>query len=231
MSLQHLALAQQLGRAINPPIGINGPWQWGTIQTIGTGAAAGTCSVFLDSNAGVPTPGIPYLTSYSPTVGDAVFIGRMGGAARTARVIFGKIGSNAAGRMYAGSQTVISSDVVTQVTSLVQDFAQGGVTCASNAITVPSQGVYAVSASIGWQNSGGNVPAGDYVAFVFVNGSEVRRGRVSTAQADEPEVPISDSVFLHAGDVLTLYGDQNSGANQATNPGTNFTWLSATLIP
>ena len=85
--LDHLNLARQLRRATASSPSVDGPWQWGTVAAVG----GGTVDVYLDNNTGPITAGLRYLTSYSPDVGDAVLIARMGGASQTARVVLGTI--------------------------------------------------------------------------------------------------------------------------------------------
>jgi hypothetical protein len=74
--------------------GMEGPYQWGTIASITTGTPS-TLGVYLDSASGSPLAtislGIPYLSTYVPTVGDVVLIARMGGSARTQRVVLGRL--------------------------------------------------------------------------------------------------------------------------------------------
>ena len=98
MSNRHFNMARQLNRGTSPTggVGVSGPWQWGTVHAVNI--AAGTVDVYLDNNSlganPLVTAGIPYLASYQPVVGDAVFIGRQQGASRTSRVVLGNLGPN-----------------------------------------------------------------------------------------------------------------------------------------
>lgn len=92
--------------------GVEGPLQWGTIASISTGGSFDTCGVYLDSASGQPgaviTTGIPWINGYKPTVGDVVLILRMGGAARTQRVILGPLETVNHGLTQAGVEDVTS---------------------------------------------------------------------------------------------------------------------------
>ena len=76
-------IARQLRRGLAPT---NGPWQFATVQVLHTG----TVDVYLDGDTSTLALGLHYLSSYAPVVGDAVLVGCMGGAARSARFILGK---------------------------------------------------------------------------------------------------------------------------------------------
>lgn len=94
--------ARALGRNLRTNWGVEGPWQWGTVQAVslGVGSALTTVSVYLDNASGgagaTITSGIPVLDSYIPTVGDVVLIGRMAGAARTQRVVISSLATGTA---------------------------------------------------------------------------------------------------------------------------------------
>ncbi len=88
MSNPHLQLARGFRRGLQVNPGIDGPWQWATIQATHTGP--NRVDVYLDNNLGTITPGVPYLDSYSPTIGDVVLVARLLGKSRNTRVVLGK---------------------------------------------------------------------------------------------------------------------------------------------
>lgn len=92
--------------------GVAGPLQWGTIASVSTGTNFDTAGVYLDSASGqtgaVITTGIPWINGYKPTVGDVVLILRMGGSARTQRVILGPLEKLIHGITEAGTLDILS---------------------------------------------------------------------------------------------------------------------------
>jgi len=135
-----------------------------------------------------------------------------------------------AGRMYATSQTVLGPGTF-QVVNFAQDFVKGGMTYASNALTVPVAGIYAVEASTGWQNSGGAPPGTPKVqTSISVGGTIARNGGLDLLQSSGvyPASRCSDLINLAAGSVLTMtgYADQSIG----TLGSTAYTYLSAVLV-
>lgn len=54
---------------------VNAPWQWGVVDAVHT--SPNTVDLHLDGSTTV-TPGIRYVKSYTPTVGDTVLVGRYG---------------------------------------------------------------------------------------------------------------------------------------------------------
>ena len=92
--------------------GVSGPLQWGTIASVSTGTNFDTAGVYLDSASGQPgaviTTGIPWINGYKPTVGDVVLILRMGGSARTQRVILGPLEKLIHGITEAGTLDILS---------------------------------------------------------------------------------------------------------------------------
>lgn len=140
--------------------------------------------------------------------------------------------SAVSGRMYPTGQTILSSGTAAQITSLTTDYARGGVTIASNTLTVPVAGLYLISAAIQWQaNSGGVLAAGNYATSIYRNGgANYRQWWSYSAAAMNPTTGGSDGAVLAAGDTLTLYGYQGTGSNEATSFSISTTWLSATLI-
>jgi hypothetical protein len=92
-----LEISRSLSQNLKVDPGIHGPWQWGTIKAIHSGVSFSTLDVYLDNSstgaggaASVAT-GLPFINGYNPTVGDVVLIARMGGNARTQRVVLGPL--------------------------------------------------------------------------------------------------------------------------------------------
>lgn len=163
--MMHVELAKQLRRGLVPPVGVHGPWQWGTVAAINT--ANSTISVYLDNNTGVATPGIAYLSSYVPVVGDAVFIGRQSGASRTSRVVMGTIGSpkkvitNQTGSRAIG--TVYTSGIYTRLVRITIQLTGNGSSVSWTAAGITS--VAATFAGIG----GGSVVTTQFTIDVNPN--------------------------------------------------------------
>lgn len=114
-----LSFSRSLKREMATNWGVEGPWQWGTIQAIhisasAPGVAIDTVDVYLDnssSGAGAAiTTGLPFLSSYYPTVGDIVLIARMAGAARTQRIVVGSLNSSNLGIATGAAAALIFSD-------------------------------------------------------------------------------------------------------------------------
>lgn len=81
--------------------------------------------------------------------------------------------SRVAGRMHSiGSITTINANVDTTIGMAGSDFLTGGVTYASNGITVPLAGLYLISAMIGSANGAGNAGlSGVFQTMVHRNGT------------------------------------------------------------
>jgi hypothetical protein len=139
--------------------------------------------------------------------------------------------ASVAGRMYATAQTVLASGVPAPVTSMTQDFAFGGVTLASNALSAPVTGIYTVAAQVMFQNNSGGINAsGQLECAITVNGSAVRDAFTSGVSGQEPSVSVCDLIVLTAGDAVGLVAAQSTGQSQATQPGSGSTWLSLMLV-
>lgn len=72
-SARHVAHA--LRRELNGRQFVNAPWQWGVVHAAHT--SPNTVDLYLDG-ATTLTPGVRYVKSYAPTVGDTVLVGRYG---------------------------------------------------------------------------------------------------------------------------------------------------------
>ena len=81
-------IAKQLRRQFEQNSSVQGPWQWATVTAVHT--SPNTVDVEMDGST-YSTPGLRYLKSYSPTVGDVVLVARMQGPSRTARVVLGAL--------------------------------------------------------------------------------------------------------------------------------------------
>ena len=143
-----------------------------------------------------------------------------------------------AGRMYPTNQTVIEA-ATSQVTSMVQDYAQNGVTYASNALTVTVAGIYTVSWQTLWGASTNPPDSGYwYSALVYVNGTAVRSNTINYSSGATDSAPPTpggcDNINIPAGAVLTLWGATLSNSAAVNAPGTSGpngtkTWLSCVL--
>ena len=137
-----------------------------------------------------------------------------------------------AGRMYAlGS---IGSAVGTfGVTSMAAEFVKGGMTYASNGLTVPVAGIYSVQASIGWQATSGGAPPGTpkVATYSKVGSTYARAGGLDYLQSSgaNPASRCGDLINLAAGSVLSLaaYCDTTALGTLADNA---YTYLSAVLV-
>lgn len=127
-----MSAARSLRQNLRVDIGIEGPYQWGTVASITAGTPS-TLGVYLDSASGSPlatiSAGIPYINTYSPTVGDVVLIARMAGAARTQRIVLGPLGSSPHGMTLAGALFATSGKFSAGLTATTGAF--------SGAVTVP----------------------------------------------------------------------------------------------
>lgn len=152
----------------------------------------------------------------------------------------GSLTGNPAGTMAATAQTIVPSGTgsTTQITSLaaIAGGLKGGVTVASNGLTVPVTGLYTISFVIKWQAAGGGVTIGstDFQSIVSRNGTQIISASVPGLAGSNPS-PGNTVVYpLTAGDVLTLYGYQDSTVNEASaytgqiTPGLA-TWVSVAL--
>jgi hypothetical protein len=235
----------------------SGPFTVTTVRGIPFAATSGvkvrvipTVDLYLDGWQNPPdnlptgvaktiTPGVRCLASYSPVVGHVTLVARGTGLGRSDRIAIGpptttpgaNLIGNPSGRIYQTSQTVLGNGVVGPLGSMTEDFVSGGVIfrAAGNSLVVPVDGAYRCSCSIIWQNSGAPPAAGAYKVLIFRNGSEVREWNVSSNTGSYPQPAGSDLIFLDAGDVITLWGAQSSGASQGTFANAAWTFLSCDL--
>ena len=141
--------------------------------------------------------------------------------------------ANPAGRMYQSTQqTPFAGAAWTQVTNMAQDFGVGGVTFASNALTVPIAGKYQLNAAVSWTGDPSGGGGSTFAVGIYKNGSRIRAGRQpnNTLNANITTA-VSDLATLAANDVLTLYAYQNTPDNLApTNDPELITALSVALM-
>lgn len=69
-------IAHSIRRELTPDPFSESPFQWGEVQAVH--ASPNTVDLYLDGNTATLTPGVRYLASYTPTVGDVVLVSRMG---------------------------------------------------------------------------------------------------------------------------------------------------------
>lgn len=81
-------LARSLRMELQPDPFAQTPWQWGQVEAVHT--SPNTVDLYLDGASSL-TPGVRYLASYSPTVGDVVLVGRHITGAGQDRFVFGKL--------------------------------------------------------------------------------------------------------------------------------------------
>lgn len=133
-------------------------------------------------------------------------------------------------RMYNNSQSIGGTNVWFQIGSMVQDHAIGGCTIASNAIKLPIGGVWQMSAWITYQNAQNPVAAGRYVCGIYRNGAMVREFNSTSSVTAYMNVGGSDTGSYAVNDLITLWGWQSSGANQASFAGSPYTFLAAQFV-
>ncbi|HEX7355250.1 MAG TPA: hypothetical protein VF288_10510 [Mycobacteriales bacterium] len=88
MRLASNTVAGRIRTQLSHDWNVAGPYQWGTVTAVNT--SPNSVDVKMDGSDYV-TPGVRYMSGYSPTVGDVVFVARMQGSSRTARVVHGKL--------------------------------------------------------------------------------------------------------------------------------------------
>lgn len=87
-------VAHGIRTAIMPPEALVAPFQWGYVNAVHT--SPNTVDLYLDgtqtlNDTAYLTPGVRYVDTYSPTVGDVVVVLRNIGASATDRVVVGKL--------------------------------------------------------------------------------------------------------------------------------------------
>jgi len=82
-----LRIARQLNRATRPRMSVTGILHWGIVAAIHT--SPNTVDVYLDGDS-TAMVAIPYLASYSPTVGDNVCVLQGQAQTRMNRFVLGK---------------------------------------------------------------------------------------------------------------------------------------------
>lgn len=83
--MQSHQVARALRRELVPDPFTLGPWQWGVVEAVNTSPVA-SVNLYLDGSTTV-TPNVRYLSSYTPTAGDTVFVARYG----SDRIVLGKL--------------------------------------------------------------------------------------------------------------------------------------------
>ena len=145
---------------------------------------------------------------------------------------------NPSARIYPTAQTSVTTSATfpgtgggTQVGSMATEYVNGGMTVATNQITVPISGYYSISCLITWQsfNSGGAVT--NLVKTASGVDSVVAQWMgYSNGSGQTPAIGGASTIFLGAGNKIALGCKQNNGSTQNTNFGTTLTWLAATLV-
>jgi len=181
------------------------------------------------ATSGPPTSGTWLAQQLVLDSNEVLWICTSGGTPGTWMLVSGTV----AGRMYATSQVLVTSAAGHSIPTLLTDFLLGGMTRNSNSLVVPIAGIYAVSALLIWQASGGSPPSGFYETQIWKNGAQVRAlgGYHATPTDTWPIFEVQDLVSCAAGDALQLYGYTDVAARvgwgyNATHP----IYLSAALI-
>jgi hypothetical protein len=128
-----------------------------------------------------------------------------------------------AGRMYGSSASIGTSP--SQV-AMTEDFAYGGVTVASSAITVPVAGIYKVNAAIAFYDSSTT----SYYCLLYQNGSNVRGWYTGQTGQLIATAGGSDLIKCAANDVFTLYGQVGTGSGVGLFGGGIGTYVSLALM-
>lgn len=115
-------------------------------------------------------------------------------------------------RIAAAGQTVLSANTWTQIALTATDHAVGGCTIVSpSTIRLPVAGIYRMSCSIMYQTNNNPAGAGRYVAAIYRNGAQVRQYNDTSLSGNAFTQPAgSDTGQFGAGDLITLWGWQNS---------------------
>ena len=158
-----------------------------------------------------------------------------GGAATiTAANIFargggmGAVANNPAGRLIgvATGPCPANTDITV---NMAPDYVRGGVRVSGNLLVVPVTGIYQVSFSAQYTNSGGGVvPAGYYYAWLHLNAVNYVAALGGSPGGDTPTRGNSAAIALNAGDALSLV--VNMGAASILLPPGAGTHLSASLV-
>jgi len=144
------------------------------------------------------------------------------------------ITGNPAGKMVNTSQTVIGAHSGTIIGNMsgtaTGAYLKGSVTCSSNALFVPTAGVYQVSAIASFQSSGGPITAGNIDINIWKNGSfYVGNYEYAVGSNSYPMVVLSTELLCAANDYLQLYIFNDTSQAVGTLPGVN-TCLSTHLV-
>jgi hypothetical protein len=102
-------------------------------------------------------------------------------------------------------------------------------TVSSNGLVAPIAGVYRVSGATAY---GAYVNTTSFICAIYLNGVIARRRDFYTATGGTglPGGECEDGILLAAGDAVTLYGWQNSGAPLGSLTGSPATSLSLELV-
>jgi len=203
-----------------------------TIQAITGTPTAGATLINKNGAGALPVASIPLAYVLVPASSTSVTTGNI----QDARTFMGMPNanrSNPAGRMISTTQATLISTTV-QITGFASVYAKGGVTVASNALTVPVAGVYSVKAGTTFQTSSGASapPSGFYEVFVYKNGAAWKnfRGYI-TASAALPDYSmiVVEEDLLAAGDSLTVYAYSSGTVGTSINSA-NPSFLAVSLV-
>ena len=124
-----------------------------------------------------------------------------------------------AARIYQGTAQSLPANATTALTGFAQDWVYGTMTTSSTGITIPTDGLYDISALVG-------VNVGSGALYLMVGTTQAR-----TALLDSDDyVSIIDTLQLASGDVIGLSISNNTGSAFSTSSGKGWTWLTVRQI-
>jgi hypothetical protein len=211
--------AKALRKALVPHAVVAAPFQWGVVAAF-TSTPPLTCDVHLNGTQNTIqgnkllgtdaalTRGIRYLASYSPAVGDLVFIAHTTGGLRSDRVILGPLAGKPT--LAPGGITEITSTGGTVLVSNpfgpVVDVEVGGVSqviAGQNIVVSPASGTGVVSISGG---AGG----------LAVDAAFSVPGTITTTVPVFGQYPVSKATASTTSTVIVTAGTADSGSDDMT---------------
>lgn len=225
-------VARSLQRELVPKQYTQGPWQWGTVHAVN--ASPATVDVYLDGSSSL-TPGLRYLSSYVPSVGDVVFVARGTGGLNTDRVVLGPCADatfpargNPAAKGNFGAVDLGTSATLIPMSSA---FVQGGVTVSSNEFVVPAAGIYRVQTNLQLDN-GGSESDFYWGLNIYQNGSQIAGAVRQEGTFGSQYVTQSLSTLLDCalGDTIGFYGSVSAAGGMYINPDARSSYATIELV-
>lgn len=191
---------------------------WGVVTS-----TASPVQVVLENDASATSRPVSGNAAGPVVVGDRVLLARQ--RRRLTIMANPSASTAAAGRRWGGTAQVIPTAVTTQIefSGGSYDYV-GGVSGASGGMTVPAAGIYTLTGAVRW----GASATGVRQVRVMVGSSAVA---FSAVQAINGAAHMATATMrLAAGDQVTLYGYQSSGADLALDPTFGTPSLSVALV-